>query len=1840
MSKLPPVQGRLETQPIRSHLAETFLTSSRLPQSTASVEAGDEADEHTEFSLLASKPKETFQKIYTLSVHDNAISQDVLLNQSMFPTGIITPGRLMRITSLLPSAAIQLSITVQDVNPTAQNAKFDASNAHLFFADFAGPDFLSRLPNVQISIPQSIATMLQLSKSNPVLVSTVDELDVRASHVELVFRDQYLARADMWRLVNDQLVGRCIHRGQKVEFMGTIKAVVKKIFVDGNKTNAALFHHSTKPVFRSESARYVLFIQMSKEMWEFDAEGSGEIMFDKVVNGFLPGLFHRWKKMQVRHLVSIVLFTRMEYNDKPAIRWSSPGSQQLHNMTNDASSKDFYRVVVSDMASIESANILDRLKKEFLVFLRDVSIRRPMAGDYAPLGSGLSAASAQLPDQVIAGQPSAASRGNVLEAINLASSQFSSDYIDRDLVRTGVSIVLISPGTGVFEVEYTLLVATTENLTDNGVGIDLVCLSRMPLHSVPLFKYVQPPEQTTNPGNINSSELDNTPTRSYSNTMNFGSPSPAASFSFGTPQKSHIRPSQWHYGIPHWIDVSYWTSGGKGSNVSALSKKKVEQHNTSLIPPKHKPFKSRVRMYELQMMGVMESSLNDISIPLLSQPSQPDNNTSDKQSLHRSLWLKAPLTPGSPIGSMSSRDGGSGIQTPKLSSSPLSAAAPNSKDIHESFGWMDIYDDKVFRHPIRTKRPRQGHTREKALKRGAKAHAASVMSNKPTMFTKTGSPNKTTHVSSLNVTDSSLGSTLSRSEADSSSVRKNRKPNRKLDSTPRKISFGPRGLGVATPTAAVAIATTDVAIGRDIKGLKRRKVSLASDAMYMAQAANSDAKCPSSDTESTQEKTGRTSESSQEESAASEDSEHEASRPIPISKISSTRTTKSQADKEVESYRPQEPHDRVAALTDLRHQRELGSNNGGRPRYGPTLPTLSPSTGIAPWLTILNPCNPSKSHMAPSNRLGRWQHIYPRPLKASQIKWKSLRCPAAIPLTTEDFPTADQLAEEYREDSYFMTLPEEMDISDQPRSLANELLAFRLSRGFQIVIGDQVADATFTPLLRRFDVFDDKILTSFGSKVYLTRGGTIHCLTRVASDRLEIKTYHRHTTARLIGLDDDAYVRYTPLIRSMLAETYENQAISTAPQRGIFNWESIDAFIAGYERPQAERYVSSLRPWRARFVLIPVDAPTSSRRTSKSRELTEEENRLEGIKKLTQFWQKCRFVMPEERPFTKNARFSEDANPLDVQYFTKNSSAVVLEELDNATGGDAISSPLQLLPEAELYQRPGLNLKVLAERLQSNKGIRIVDRRWHLKLHRHCLVGLELTTWLLENFRDVNTRQDAVELGSELMRDGLFKHVERRHEFRDGHYFYQITDEYRTPRPESKGFFGWVKASVPPTPIKESHTAGTAIVEKPHDVTDTTTTPESERPNLDESKHRSGIALGKSLIYNLVQSRPKASYREELMNLHYDRLHNPDNCYHIRIEWMNATPKLIQDAVNHWAVIVEAFGLRLVEVPIGEGSSITSMHPFRAPHFVKLAQEPPAKQPATSMDARSSVVATQAVEKHFYQKAILAHFNFVLDFEAASDYPPDVDVTYSWGKPDYRYPQYIHRSGLLIAQIRDDGHFLLLANRLYNNRSSTTRRKPLEDDTDLRAERSPVSQRANPLRAGDGLTQRSSPWSSPSPSPIVRAALDVPKAQTSTNRKPCSNSSSLHATPNNSISSDSTITDPESLTREFQAFCSNKEALNAFYADQISHESTPNPSTPIANIGKTPSRGSHEPKDEGTIPELTLPGSLTDKTDFGGRESVTIQVRESEGIDRSPSAGSVDSGSSAREESPFGRFGR
>ncbi len=1611
--------------------------------------------------------------------------------------------------------------------------------------------------------------------------SQTDHNDHQASHVEIAFRDEYLSRSDMWRLAVSELAGKVVYKGQRLAFMGTIKVAIKAIYIRGRKVPSALFSAVTKPVFRSESARYVLFIQMSKEMWDFDTDGSGEIMFGKVVNGFLPDLFKRWQRINAHHLVTIVMFTRLEFSAAEQTGLLTMG-RIVTNQTSAGATRprDFYRVVVSDMPSAEWSEILLQLKREFRVFLKDVSIHT-CTSDPTMTGEGLPITSEGAPSHAISGCPSPALRGNILEAVNLASSQFSCDYIDRDLVRTGVSIIVITPGTGTFEVDYSLLATTTDSLIENGVSIDLVCLSRLPLHSVPLFKYR--PTSLRLPRGLNESPLlhkeplDSRMSRQLEKRgdpitgRDCGKSDETLSSSGG---RQDLQGEDWKYGIPHWVDVSFWTATDDGNGPSPFSHvgngHRLAMHGQS----RRKPFVPRARMYELQMMGVMENAINQIRMPLLSKFTlRRDRNSTSPSSLPRS-------TP--PNGRRKSSHGdsvfrqlaGGSLQTPASSVTSRNNFLPISQ--RPQYRWMDDYDETLFCNPgqrlpaVTDGQPsisttssaawEQQHDRPTPIS-GFQVSVGTEQAGKLRRAHPKSNPTPNERTSNMKSASPSINQTTT-------------PPSTLLPKVPklsRRTSLGFRGFGASTSkaTASTGISVehanpTEDHQHRAVKRSSGTLTGLLNSRPSIRQAGTVEADAYLA------EFSGGTS----------------SARPIPIRHPTEIRM--SSEDSHSQSRNNQ------STMSLLRSESFRKSENPQQMDgvlSQPVTPTrnqqLSPMTALTPWLTVINPSNPHYTDSDSTSRLGRWQHIFPRKLRASKMKWKSLCSPAAIPLTTEVFPSAEELATIYDSSTYKLNLPRDDELVEHPcppHWLLREMMAFRFSQGFQVVVGSRLAESMYLPNFEKFDVFDDDRLSQTDTVIIMTKGSMIHKISKAKFGQVEVECLTRKSMTAQDLVADIKSETYQPMVRTMLADDYALQSIAITCRQPKLDWNLLDSRIAGHEKLDSDKQDDNLRSWRARLVLIPVSPASSKQLPFPSRsEDTEEELRLEGIKKLTQMWQRYRYVPPSERRFqASSTRRRKDDNPLDIIYQTKNPSDIVAAEKDNIAEEVSSGKPVQLLPESELFQRSNLNLPLLAQTIQGEKGVRMMDRRWHLILHYNCFIGFELTSWFLQNFRDVESREEAVELGNDLMQNGLFVHVKGRHTFRDGNYFYQVASEYRSARPESRNsWFGSRRAvdkSIPSTPISEGPGPGSPKAPGSRSSSAGNGHDHASSAPTDERRHL-GIALSKSLLYDV--DHRKRSHRPELITLHYDRLHNPDNCYHIRIDWLNVTSKFIEDAIVSWAASVERFGLKLVEVPLAEASAITSMHPFRAPALVRLARSPPLEHPPTMLLDATSFTPQRKIEKHYYQKEVMKRFEFILDFEAASEFPADVDVNYSWGKPDYKYPQYVHRSGMVLAQITHEGDFLLLANRLYNNRSPGAQEAaPARLEETAGKEGPGKSNRFSSARSGN---HRGSPRISPYASPLVCAAAE-PRAPP-TNRTP------------------STFAIPERIKKEFEDFCADAEALDAFYSEVVKTAAMPPPSTPQSGT----------PLMESSIPTLGLPPSLLLRDRSPGAEMGPRKTRNASG---------------------------
>ncbi|KAL8761575.1 MAG: hypothetical protein Q9184_002312 [Pyrenodesmia sp. 2 TL-2023] len=1688
------------------------------------------------------------EQIVTLGLHDGlSTTSTVLLHPDLFPTAANNRQTVVRICPVTDDDLVDDHRAHKAKLRKQKSMEHGQLSGNVFFAEPMGPDMAAKAHS-----------------------SKLDPEDCQASHVEIAFRDEYLSRSDMWRLVVSELAGKMVHKGQRIAFMSSIKVVIRAIYLRGQRVPSALFSSTTKPVFRSESARYVLFIQMSKEMWDFDTDGTGQIMFDKVINGFLPDLFKRWQHIAARHLVTIVMFSRLEFTQGTPVGPLSLGAQAAEQAAiQDAPLQDYYRVVVSDMPSGDWSDILLQLKKEFRIFLRDVSIQHPVATRRLDTDSELQVASGGQRPHIITGRPLSASHGNILEAVNLASSQFSCDYIDRDLVRTGISVIVITPGTGLFEVDYDLLAATTDNLIENGVGIDLVCLSRLPLHSVPLFKYRPPTaNKLQRSGQVQDAVIDQSedllksdnrqlPIRASSLDSRFGSSFGDRFLSSGT---------GWNYGIPHWVDVSYWTSPLSDSQVPAAGTTGGPERTANAKKQRiRKPFIPRARMYELQMMGVMENSIDQIRLPYLSKVTAAGTSRPTPQS---SVPKSTPPTSRSPAyGHLMSK-----IQVPP--SSITSASSLSSTRNDPKYRWIDDYDASLFQHPKKGQRhqrklrlskivriPSDKKGQRGQISSGSKSINASNDTRPGSIRSKNGNrePKYLKHKH-----DPPKKSTEQRPSYPGSPSMRSHTAQLTPGKMSRQFSLGFPGFGVnmAKATASTELSATYASAIVHPHQTQSKMQDLSSGASTRLEPSLRQA-------------------SGTPIASVGPKTEHKATDPTPPIAIRnptevrvSSRAGNSQSpDLYHSTTLPLRPdHNSEAALSwqQATYMHEDYDQ----------LPPMSPRTAMAPWLTVVNPSNPKSIDSNSTSRLGRWQHIFPKKLRASKIKWKSLCSPAAVPLTTEEFPSADKIAVDYESSMYKVDLRTDDELLERPRSqdwLIREMMAFRFSQGFQVVVGPRLVDALYLPNFDRFDVFDDGELAKTDTTIVMSRGSVIHKISAAGSNHVEVECLTRRSAAKPTVAEPRDLDVYKPMIRTMLAEDYLMQRIPIGTLTGKFDWAMIDNHLADHPKQEVERYDENLRAWRARLVLIPVNPSSSTRRPLQPlNEDNEEELRLEGIRKLTQVWQRYRYVPPSERRFQAPMRKRKDTNPLDIMYQTRNPSAIVAAEKDNMGEDVSTGKPVQLLPDSELFQRSNLNLQSLAQTIQGEKGVRMMDRRWHWRLHYNCFIGFELTSWLLQNFRDVDTREEAVELGNDLMREGLFQHVEQRHNFRDGNYFYQVASDYRAARPESRStWFGSKKTDkVPSTPLSEGPGQESPKVPVSRS-SQTNDEHDDDAPAPNASRQRLGVALSKSLLYDV--DHRKRSYRPELITLHYDRLHNPDNCYHIRIDWMNTTSKLIEDAIVSWAASVERFGLRLVEVPLAEASTITTMHPFRAPALVKLAKSPPSEQPQTYFDSTSFTPQAKP-EKHFYQKALMKKFDFILDFEAASDFPADVDVTYSWGKPDYKFPQYIHRSGTLLAQITDEGHFLLLANRLYTTRThgapeSARIEPPTEGDTAgaITAVSAPRTSR-----------HRGSPHASPFASPLIRAAT----AAAASSPK-LSSTAAFFAT-------------PEQIKKQFEAFCADSRALENFFADVLSKTSTPAAvSTP----------GVSTPAMESSIPALGLPPSLMERGKSPAPEAARLKTR-------------------------------
>jgi len=194
--------------------------------------------------------------------------------------------------------------------------------------------------------------------------------------------------------------------------------------------------------------------------------------------------------------------------------------------------------------------------------------------------------------------------------------------------------------------------------------------------------------------------------------------------------------------------------------------------------------------------------------------------------------------------------------------------------------------------------------------------------------------------------------------------------------------------------------------------------------------------------------------------------------------------------------------------------------------------------------------------------------------------------------------------------------------------------------------------------------------------------------------------------------------------------------------------------IAGYE----QQFNESLRYWRTRFVVIPTAEPPQMAPGTLVEQLNEEEIRILGIEKLAEIFTKRRWNLSEEAGLA----------PIRLLHTTLSPVATVLDE-SLVAQLDAIHAAGPLRKKVKSGREAGkMSVAAIAKAMREEDGVSIKHHVWHKRQYPDSFTGSDFVNWLVREFRDVSTREQAAELGVKYCQEGLFYHCRGQHGFLDG----------------------------------------------------------------------------------------------------------------------------------------------------------------------------------------------------------------------------------------------------------------------------------------------------------------------------------------------------------------------------------------------------------------------------------------------------------------------------------------
>lgn len=652
----------------------------------------------------------------------------------------------------------------------------------------------------------------------------------------------------------------------------------------------------------------------------------------------------------------------------------------------------------------------------------------------------------------------------------------------------------------------------------------------------------------------------------------------------------------------------------------------------------------------------------------------------------------------------------------------------------------------------------------------------------------------------------------------------------------RKISLGPRGLAPVSGMASTTVSTEYASHGKDVQPTSFTPNEASSGLAKQIR-------------QSLQRK------SSQQSLVSQPGAENNrGTRPIDIGNGSMSairKMPKPDEDLEISTLTEGSPPPKSSPEQVSKTPRPFASRS--------TLPEMEAKElaqqALTPWLALTNPCNPKHDNMRIASQYRKWHHVFPKAIDSAAFKWDSMGAPASLPLSTDFAPTSRELDKHYDHKLRRLVLSGLVDSPDESLALIHRLISMRLARGFQLVAKTTKSSSNNLKTLQ--------------GPVLMSVGTLYHEIEIVSNLEIQVVEYHPNTHDELVPETADSTKQmYSPRLGA------SRTVIDVQTNLENLDWAALDQALVSDTGNLAVDGASRLR-----FVLLPADVNTradTGSGTIRSRDLSEEEKRIDGIQRLTQLWQRHRLVTVEDKshqaslvkPKALKNISDRDPNPLAIEYQTRDTSAVLNTQDTSLTGHLAdtlVATPL--FAESEMYHSSNFDLVKLVKQMQEPPplGVELRDRRWFTRMHLKCFRGDEMTNWLLGVFKDLSTREEAIEMGNDLMNRGIFTHVRHKHEFRDGNYFYQIASTHRTTEyPDTAGFFlKSLGRSVPATPMSESRNSP---LSRPLMVDSDSSSKDTPSVAPIEKKQ---IALSQMLRYNVDTSYK--STRPEIINLHFGK---------------------------------------------------------------------------------------------------------------------------------------------------------------------------------------------------------------------------------------------------------------------------------------------------------------------------------------------------------------------------------